>query len=103
MCQEVNHKKERTDKRILLDAREFVEARFTGIARVLEGLVCALEETNFMYEILLTIKDTRSIPFRLQNRSNVKIIELPASFLRSEKALSDLTRNKIDLFITDPG
>ena len=33
-------------KRILIDAREFVEGKLTGIGRVLEGLLSALAETD---------------------------------------------------------
>jgi glycosyltransferase involved in cell wall biosynthesis len=87
-------------KRILFDAREFVEARRTGIGRVLEGLVGALAETDIADEILLASSDAGSLPFLLQNRLNVKVVPLPSSFLKSEKALSDLTRSKVDLFIS---
>jgi glycosyltransferase involved in cell wall biosynthesis len=87
-------------KRILIDGRELVGGRLTGIGRVLEGLVSALAETEIAIEILLAAGDARSLPFRLQNRSNVKIVELPLSFLKSENALSNLTRNNIDLFIS---
>jgi glycosyltransferase involved in cell wall biosynthesis len=87
-------------KRILIDGREFVGARLTGIGRVLEGLVSTLAETDFAQEILLATGDAPSLPFRLKNRSKVKTVELPSSFLKSEKALSDLTRNNIDLFIS---
>jgi glycosyltransferase involved in cell wall biosynthesis len=87
-------------KRILIDAREFVGARLTGIGRVLEGLVGALAETDVAQEILLATSDAHSLPLRLKNRSNMKSIELPSPFLKSEKALSNLTRNEIDLFIS---
>jgi glycosyltransferase involved in cell wall biosynthesis len=85
---------------ILLDAREFVESRLTGIGRVIEGLVTALARTDSGHEILLATRNNPSLPFRLKNRSNVKIIGLPSSFLKAEKALSDLTKKNVDLFIS---
>jgi glycosyltransferase involved in cell wall biosynthesis len=87
-------------KRILIDTREFVGARLTGIGRVLEGLVSALAGTNVAEEILLATSDAHSLPSQLKNRSNMKFIELPSPFLKSEKALSDLTENNVDLFIS---
>ena len=85
---------------ILIDVREFGEARLTGIGRVLKGLVSALAETDVAEEILLATRDTHSLPFRLKTRSNMKFIELPSPFLKSERALSELTRNNVDLFIS---
>ena len=87
-------------KSIFIDAREFVESRLTGIGRVLEGLVSALEETHIADQILLATSNPQVLPFRLQNRPNVRIIKLPSSFLKTENVLSDLTRNSIDLFIS---
>jgi glycosyltransferase involved in cell wall biosynthesis len=87
-------------KRILIDAREFVTGKLTGIGRVLEGLVSALARANVAEEILLATSAVHSLPSRLKNCSKMKSIELPFSFLKSEKALSNLTRNTIDLFIS---
>jgi len=92
--------KEEAEVQILLDAREFVEARLTGIGRVLEGLVTALAATDIAHEILLATRDNPFLPLRFKHYSNIKTIELPSSFLKSEKVLSDLTRNSIDLFIS---
>lgn len=87
-------------KRILIDAREFGAARLTGIGRVLEGLVRALAETEVAEEILVATSDAHSLPSRLKSLSNTRTVELPFAFLKSEKALSDLTRNSINLFIS---
>ena len=87
-------------RRILVDAREFADSRLTGIGRVLEGLVSALAETNIVSDILLAVGAAHSLPFRLQDLSKAKTVQLPLSFLKSEKVLSDLTRNNIDLFIS---
>ena len=85
---------------LLIDAREFAEGRLTGIGRVLEGLVIALSEADFAEQILLAANDADSVPLRLKSRPNVSIHALPPQFLKSEKALSDLTRNDPDLFIS---
>lgn len=89
-----------TNKTLLVDAREFVGARLTGIGRVLEGLVGAVAESDIAEEVLLATIDVHSLSSRLKNRSKMKFIELASSFLKSEKALSDLTRNNIELFIS---
>jgi len=41
--------------RILIDAREFIPGRFTGIARVLEGLISALSVRPLTKNILLAL------------------------------------------------
>jgi len=87
-------------ERLLLDCREFEGERRTGIGRVLEGLAIALSESDFAKQILLAANDADSIPLRLLNRSNVSIHALPPRFFQSEKALSDLTRNHLDCFIS---
>jgi glycosyltransferase involved in cell wall biosynthesis len=87
-------------ERLLLDCREFEGERRTGIGRVLEALAIALSESDFAKQILLAANDADSIPLRLLNRSNVSIHALPPRFFQSEKALSDLTRKHLDLFIS---
>jgi len=89
-----------TAKRILVDVREFVEARLTGIGRVLKGLLGALAETDLASEIFLATSDAHSLPLQLKNCSNIKLIELPHGFLKGERVLSALTRNNVDLFIS---
>ena len=70
----------------MVDAREFVRDRFTGIARVLEGLLDALAEKCPPVEIVLAVQDPRAVPPRLGNRKNIAIRTIPPTFLRSEKA-----------------
>jgi len=89
-----------TGQSILIDGREFVAKKLTGIGRVLEGLVSALAESHVAEEILLATSDAHSLPFRLKNRLDIKVVEIPSSFMKSEKALSALTKNNIDLFIS---
>jgi glycosyltransferase involved in cell wall biosynthesis len=85
--------------RILIDAREFVHGRFTGIARVLQGLTESLVESTFCREVLLAVHDSGFIPSRLKRQRKVAAKEIPKPFLKSEKALSDLTRH-FDLYIS---
>jgi glycosyltransferase involved in cell wall biosynthesis len=87
-------------KRILIDAREFVEEKLTGIGRVLKGLVSALAETDLVREILLASSDPGSLPFRASTHEKISILELPPSFLGSEKALTEISKEDMDLFIS---
>jgi glycosyltransferase involved in cell wall biosynthesis len=89
-----------TGKRILIDGREFVEGKLTGIGRVLEGLVSALAETDLAQEILLASSHLGALPFRAKTFEKISIIELSPSFVGSEKALTDLSKDNIDLFIS---
>jgi glycosyltransferase involved in cell wall biosynthesis len=87
-------------QRILIDGRELVEGRLTGIGRVLLGLVGALAVSDAVEIITLATSNAKSVPFQIKIHPNVKIIEIPLSFFTSEKALSDLTRNTSDFFIS---
>jgi glycosyltransferase involved in cell wall biosynthesis len=86
--------------RILLDAREFVHSRFTGIGRVLEGLTNALVASGIVEHIVLTAYDEGLLPSLLKETENIKVKEIPASFIKSEKCLSDLTGKDFSLFIS---
>lgn len=87
-------------KRIIVDAREFVPGRFTGIGRVLCGLVDALAESNSVNEIILAAITCEAVPSRLGSRKKIDIIKVPDNFLISEKALSNLTKNNVALIIS---
>jgi glycosyltransferase involved in cell wall biosynthesis len=87
----------RTGRTILIDAREFVPGRRTGIARVLEGLTDALARLAPGKKIVLAAPNPESLPLRLQG---VKTTAVPESFLKSEKTLSDLTKGDVSLFIS---
>jgi glycosyltransferase involved in cell wall biosynthesis len=89
----------RTDKQILVDAREFTPGRLTGIGRVIEGLIDALAERDTVM-IVLAVFDPNAVPSRLKNRQRIKIKKVPASFLKSERALSMSTRGEISLFFS---
>jgi len=96
----VNHKQKAIGKSILVDAREFVHGRFTGIGRVLEGLNDALAASGIAKNVILAAHGEGLIPSLLKERENIKVKEIPASFMKSEKCLSDLTREGFSLFIS---
>ena len=82
------------DKKIdvLIDGREFTKGRFTGIARVLLGLTESLAESAFCKKVLLAVHDSDAVPSILRVHDTVLIGEIQEPFLKSEKALSDLSR-----------
>ena len=87
-------------QRILIDAREFVQGRRTGIGRVLEGLTDTLAESDIVKEIILAVSFDDTTPLRLKNRKKIKIKRIPGGFLKSEKALSDFSNQGFSLFIS---
>ena len=87
-------------KNILLDAREFVEGKNTGIGRFLEGLVDCLAEAFASDKIVLLSPDEKEIPSTLREKENVIFIRISGSFLKSEMNLSNLSRRGADLFIS---
>ena len=89
-----------SQKRILIDGREFVHGRKTGIGRVLEGITDALSECGTFQEIFLTVYDDGSVPRSLKNRDKIKIKRIPNSFFSSEKALSDFTKQDVSVYIS---
>lgn len=85
--------------RILIDAREFVHGRVTGIARVLQGLTASMANWSACEQVSLAVKDARTVPSGLRLLGKMSIKEIPSSFLNSEKALSNLSRH-FDLYIS---
>jgi glycosyltransferase involved in cell wall biosynthesis len=85
---------------ILIDAREFVPERRTGIARVLEGLIDALEQSVDIGLLILAVKSSEFIPRRLCDKAKIKLEIVDSSFLRSECQLSELSGLKADLLIS---
>ena len=88
------------NSRILIDAREFVKERVTGIGRVLIGLIEVLAESDSISEIILAVTSAKVVPQKFQNKQKIKICIIPISFIRSELFLSDLTKNNVELFIS---
>ncbi len=87
-------------QRILIDAREFVAGRRSGIGRVLEGLVDALAESDDIKQIVLAVSSANDVPLTLRNRQRIKTREIPSPFLKSEKALSGLSKYGFSLYIS---
>ena len=85
--------------RILIDAREFVHGRFTGIARVLQGLTGSLAESAFCKEVVLAVHDPSAVPSGLKLPGKLSLKEIQKPFLKSEKALSNLSHH-FDLYIS---
>ena len=86
--------------RILIDAREFIPDRVTGIGRFLEGVIDAIADSALDIEIILACFYKDLVPRGLTNRERVRIKEIPRGFLYSEKALSNLSRQEVSLFIS---
>jgi len=86
--------------RILLDSREFVQGRSTGIGRVLEGLLDVLPGNKTVEQIILASFANEEVPKKIINRNKIILKKIPNPFLKSEKALSDLTKKHIHLFIS---
>jgi glycosyltransferase involved in cell wall biosynthesis len=89
-----------TTKRILIDGREFVPDRRTGISRFLEGLIHALTESELDIEIVLASHHKGAVPYRLRDKERVTIREIPANFLISEMRLTGFARRDSDLFLS---
>jgi glycosyltransferase involved in cell wall biosynthesis len=89
-----------TKATILIDAREFVPERCTGIARVLVGLIDALEQSVDIDLLILAVKSSEFIPRRFCGKAKIKFEIVDPSFVRSERQLSVLSALKADLFIS---
>jgi glycosyltransferase involved in cell wall biosynthesis len=89
----------KTMRRILIDAREFVPHRFTGIGHFIEGLVDALAQLDEI-EIVLACYRTDDIPPRLSLLNKIRLLTVPNDFLRSELTLSNLSSHGFELFIS---
>jgi len=96
--------RERTEviaaKGILVDAREWIPGRMTGIGRMLAGCVDALAASPLQPALTLAVTNEEAIPERLKNRQGVARIKLPGTFLKSERALSGLTGEGFAAFIS---
>jgi glycosyltransferase involved in cell wall biosynthesis len=85
---------------LLIDAREFFPGKVTGIGRVLNGLVNALAKTDFIRKITLAAPLPEAVPERIIRHSNVETKRIPSSFVRSEKALSDLSKQNDFVYLS---
>lgn len=89
-----------TPENILIDCREFVRGKNTGIGRGLEGLIDALAQDLPTYKLCLLSQDVNAIPGRLKQHRSIRIKQIPGSFLKSEKVLSGFARKNHGLFIS---
>jgi glycosyltransferase involved in cell wall biosynthesis len=87
-------------RKLLIDGREFAPSRRTGIARFLEGIMTALMAWEIDLEIILAISSERCVPSKLRNSKRIKMREVPLTFFGSEKALTDITKAGVDLFLS---
>lgn len=86
--------------KIVIDGRELLPHRKTGIGRFLAGLLSALLESDLDLELVLAVADKHGIPDALSEKEKIEISELPSDFLTSEKALADLTKRGAALFLS---
>lgn len=87
-------------EKIFIDCREFVQGKFTGIGRVLEGLLDALAQNLPTTALYVLTHDAHAVPERLKRHQCIQVNEIAASFLRSEKVLADFVRKNSGLFIS---
>lgn len=87
-------------KTILIDGREFVPGKKTGIARFLEGLLEALIDSDLDLELLLAVSTIDAVPYKFQKNKKMKLKKLPLGFLAAEKTLKVLTRQDVSLFFS---
>jgi glycosyltransferase involved in cell wall biosynthesis len=85
--------------RVLVDSREFIQGKKSGIARVLEGLVDALAESDYVDKVLLAGFIPGAIPNKLREKERIYLLGLPSSFLSAEKALAGLSE-EAEIFIS---
>jgi len=89
-----------SSKSILVDAREFVPNRNTGISRVLEGLTDALVNSDMFCAVSLATTYPYSVPAGLRDEKAIEILKMPRSFLASERRLSDESGRGYNVFIS---
>jgi len=85
---------------IAFDGRELVRGRVTGIARFLSGLVEALAGDEAVEEVILAVTRKENVSKSLIRLKTVILKTVPDSFLGAEIALSNLTKQGIDCFIS---
>ncbi|RJQ25842.1 glycosyltransferase family 1 protein [Candidatus Parcubacteria bacterium] len=86
--------------KILIDCREFVHGRLTGIGRVLAGLIDALIKADFAEKLDLAVFSDHSVPCTLSGKEKIEFKKVSSSFFKSESALTSLSKQGYDLFIS---
>ncbi|MFC1581176.1 glycosyltransferase family 4 protein [Thermodesulfobacteriota bacterium] len=79
------------NRNILIDSRELLPGKKTGIGRFLEGLVDALAVADCAEKLIIAVQDSEAVPLKLKRHENNHIQSIPPSFIASERALSNLT------------
>jgi glycosyltransferase involved in cell wall biosynthesis len=86
--------------RVIIDAREFVPARTTGIGRVLCGIAEALVDTGTADRMVLAVQHPEGVPSSLKENRNVRIVKVSGAFPIAEAQLALLAKDRKDLFLS---
>lgn len=86
--------------KLLIDGREFVHGKRTGIGRFLEGLLDALMDSELDLEVFLAVSSKDVIPHKLRDEKKTETKILPTGFLASERELTDLARKGIAFLLS---
>jgi glycosyltransferase involved in cell wall biosynthesis len=86
--------------KILVDGREFHSDRRTGISRVLEGILLNIIRGSTIGDISLAVFRDTIIPENLVNHKKISCEIIPSDKLRSDLALSSMTKNRYDLYLS---
>ncbi|MBC8466828.1 MAG: hypothetical protein H8D55_03210 [Deltaproteobacteria bacterium] len=81
-------------------ARKFGSGGSTTLGRVLEGLVRALTESSLVGEFSLATHAAEAVPPGLRKLEKIKLRQIPEGFLKSEKALRDLSSEDVALYVS---
>lgn len=85
---------------ILIDCREFLLGRKTGIGRFLGGLIDASAAACPEVQFRLACFSEDTVPAKLRDRENIIVSRVPKTFLKSEKVLTELTKHGAQLFLS---
>ena len=86
--------------KLLIDGREFVPGKRTGIGRFLEGLLDALMDSELDLDVFLAVSCEDVIPHKLRDDRKTKTKTLPSGFFASEKALMDLAKEGVAFLLS---
>lgn len=83
----------------VIDCREFVPGRMTGIGRVIAGIAAAVSESDIIGGIILCVRFPDAVPEMLKANRKIKCVRVADGLLLSEIQLSRLCR-RADLLIS---
>jgi glycosyltransferase involved in cell wall biosynthesis len=89
----------KTKRYVLIDGREFVPGKTTGIGRFLSGLIVALALAED-FKIVVAVSASESMPSIIETLENIQTEIVGLDFIGSEKQLSQLTASSFCLFIS---